>query len=405
LLSELISRTAEKYGQKVVILIDEYDKPYTDFVNDGDMANEVRNVLRDYYVQLKACYKYIRFIFLTGVSKFTRFGVFSTLNNITDISMMPKYAGICGYTEEEIIQYFPDYLEEMAEDMNISVNEVIERMRYYYNGFAFDWDVKERLYNPYSTLKFLENKKFVNFWFQSGTPKYIADFMKDKHLTVEQFRDLPVSISYLETPGDLDTTEPHGFLYQSGYLTLRSGIADDLSLDYPNTEVLNAMSELVAQNIFRDKDEDFTKCRTDLLNGLYDIDYEKVIKALNRLLASIPYDDYTKEKNPDGTLDRKFHEWTYRSNVITFFRGCGISTNAEAHSNKGRSDIVVTHKGQTWIIELKVAWEGQSAEKKAEEGLQQMIDNNYAEPYPNAICICLGVDDTKRLITAFKLQK
>ena len=243
----LITNTALKENKKVVILIDEYDKPYTDFVNDPVMANKVRNLLRDYYVQIKANDEYIRFVFITGISKFAKFGVFSTLNTLTDISMMPEYAGICGYSEEEIIRCFPDYLDETAQSMNISTQELIDRMRHYYNGFSFDWNVETRLYNPHSTLSFFRKKMFFNFWINTGKSKMIAEYMIDRNLTVEEFRNFPVSFDFVDNPDDMDVSPPQGFLYQSGYLTLRPGINDDLSLDYPNTETLNAMSELITQ--------------------------------------------------------------------------------------------------------------------------------------------------------------
>jgi len=163
LLRELISSAAKQYKQKVVILLDEYDKPYTDFVNEPEMAEEVRKALRSYYVQIKANDEYIRFTFITGISKFAKFGVFSTLNTPLDISLSPKYAQVCGYTEEEIIQYFPDYLDETADYMQITTPELIEKMRGYYNGFSFDSGAKVKLYNPYSTLSFFENMTFINF--------------------------------------------------------------------------------------------------------------------------------------------------------------------------------------------------------------------------------------------------
>ena len=262
LFDDLIMNTATKYNQRVVVLVDEYDKPYTDFVNDTEMATKVREALRNFYIQLKANYEYIRFVFITGISKFARLGVFSTLNNITDISMMPEYAEICGYTEDEIIQYFPDYLEETADRMKLFTTELIEKMRYYYNGFCFDDEAKARLYNPYSTLLFFEEKAFANHWIHSGSPKFIADYLKDRKLNVEQFRNFPVSKDFVRSPGEMDVTPPEGFLYQSGYLTLRPGISDDLSLDYPNNEVLNSMSKLLAQNILRA--EDYTGCRRSI---------------------------------------------------------------------------------------------------------------------------------------------
>ena len=403
LLRELISKTAKKYKQKVVILVDEYDKPYTDFVNDLERAEKVRDVLRNYYAQIKASDEYIRFTFITGISKFARFGVFSTLNILEDISMLPEYAEMCGYTEEEIIRYFPDYLDKTANSMQISTPELIEKMRYYYNGFTFDRNAETRLYNPFSTLLFLKSRSFDNFWIESGKPKFIADYMKHRNLTVEQFRNYPVSPGFARNPGDMDTTPPEGFLFQSGYLTLRKGETEELALDYPNTEVLNSMSELVTQNMLMYRDESYTLCRTDLLSGLITANRDKVVRAFNRLLASIPYDDFTsaaKQSISHNDYDMKPQEWLYRASILSFLQGCGVVVAAEMHTNKGRPDLVISHRGNVWVIELKVAHEGESATQKAEEAYRQIIEKKYATPYPGAVCIGLGIDDTTRQISA-----
>ena len=401
LLDDLIIRTAEKYNQKVVILLDEYDKPYTDFVNDPDMADKVRNLLRGFYVQIKANDEYIRFTFITGISKFAKFGVFSTLNTPFDISLSPKYAEICGYTEAEIIQYFPDYLEETASEMNITTDKLIERMRNYYNGFSFDYLAKARLYNPYSTLTFFAMKEWLNFWIDTGRPKVIADYLKNRHLTVEQFRNMPISIEYARSPGDVDTALPEGFLYQCGYLTLRPGISDELSLDYPNTEVLNSMSRLFTQNILND--DSYNYFQGDLFVALMNKDADRLVKVFNRLLACIPYDDYSKAINQHVKSNFKFptQEWLYRSSILSFLRGCGVVVTSEAHTNLGRADLVVAHRGVTWVIEIKVAYKekGDNPAKKAEEALKQIEDNNYAKPYSNVVSIGLAIDDSVRQIT------
>jgi len=362
----------------------------------------VRSVLRDYYAQIKANDEYIRFTFITGISKFARFGVFSALNTPKDISMMPEYAEICGYTEEEIIRYFPDYLEETAVEMNISTGELIEQMRYYYNGFTFDRKAGTRLYNPYSTLSFFDDKDFANYWMETGKSKLIADYMKSHYLTVEQFRNLPVSKDFVRNPGDMDTTPPEGFLYQSGYLTLRPGKSDELLLDYPNTEVLNSMSALVTNNFLQNRDESYNQCRGSLLSGLADKEKDTVVAAFNRLLASIPYDDYTSaaaQSISNNKYEMQPQEWLYRVSILSFLQGCGVVVSAEMHTNKGRPDLVVSHQNVIWVIEIKVAYEGESAAKKAEEAYRQIIEKNYATPYPGAICVGLGIDDTKRQIT------
>ena len=406
-LRNLIVKTALKENKKVVILIDEYDKPYTDFVNEPNMAEKIRNVLRNCYIQIKSTDEYIRFTFITGISKFAKFGVFSTLNTPMDISLSPKYADLCGYTEEEIIHYFPDYLDETANYMNISVQELIEKMRFYYNGFSFDKYAKARLYNPYSTLCFFAESYFRNYWIETGSSLFVANYMKNRFLTVEQFRNKPVSLEFASSPGDVDTAPPEGFLYQSGYLTLRPGITDELSLDYPNTEVLNSMSALVAENFLKYKDESYSQCRTELLSGLIDKNKDRVISAFNRLLASIPYDDYTaaaKQTVLNNNYEMKPQEWLYRSSILSFLQGCGVVVSAETHTNKGRPDLVISYRGNLWIIEIKVAFEGESAENKAEEAYRQILSKNYATPYPDAVCLGLGIDDGARQITGSKWE-
>ncbi|MCL2072404.1 MAG: ATP-binding protein [Marinilabiliaceae bacterium] len=406
LFDDLISTAYEKYNQQVVILIDEYDSPYVEFVNDTTFANDVRNVLRGFYKQLKANEEYIRFIFITGISKFAKVGVFSTLNNPDDISLNPEYSEICGYTEDEIVRYFPDYIEETSSKMQITTDELIIKMRGYYNGFTFDKECKSKLYNSFSTLKFFREKSFSNFWIHTGKPKIIAEYMKDRNLTVEQFRMLPVSEEFAESPGDIDETSPEGFLHQAGYLTLRPATTDYLSLDYPNTEVLNSMSALVSQNFLQDKDEDYTYCRGDFLKALMNANYKMVVTVFNRLLASIVYDDFRKiaqKSVSDNDYDMDPREWHYRSIIFAFLRGCGVVVFAEMHTNLGRSDIVLLHKGHIWVLELKVAYEGYDPIKKAEEAYKQIVEKNYAKPYPNALCMGLAIDDAKRMITHYTL--
>ena len=400
LFDELIINTAKKYDQKVVILLDEYDAPYTEFVNNHDMAEKVRDVLRNLYKQIKANDAYIRFTFITGISKFAKMGVFSTLNTLRDISLNPNYAELCGYTEDEIIRYFPDYLEETANYMQITTDELITKMRHYYNGFSFDSDAKTKLYNPFSTLLFFADMDFFNFWIDTGQPKFLADYMKNRNLTVEQFRSYPISRDFAKSPGDVDTASPEAFLYQSGYLTLREGTIKDLSLDYPNTEVLNSMSKLLTQNLITL--DEYNYFQNDLIIALIYKDNDNLVNVFNRLLASIPYDDFASAAKQSILFNGyKFpmQEWLYRSTILAFLRGCGVVVVAEMHTNKGRADLVVSHKGSTWVIEIKVAYAGENPAKKAEEALQQIVDNNYAQPYPDALCIGLAIDDSIRQIT------
>jgi hypothetical protein len=318
---------------------------------------------------------------------------------------MPQYAEICGYTEKEIKQYFPDYLDETANEMNISTDELVDKMRYYYNGFSFDSSAKARLYNPYSTLSFFVEKEFYNYWVDTGRSKVIADYLKNRNLTVEQFRNFPISRGFAKSPGDVDTAPPEAFLYQCGYLTLRQGTSQELALDYPNTEVLNSMSTLLIQNIV--SENAYNNFQNALLVSLAEKNTEKLVFVFNRLLASIPYDDYTKALEQDILFNNfrfPVQEWLYRSTILAFLHGCGVVVFAEMHTNLGRADLVVSHKGKTWIIELKVAYKGDDPAKKAKEAIRQIIDKNYAAPYPDAFCIGMAIDDSVRQITELRIE-
>ncbi|MDR2578592.1 MAG: ATP-binding protein [Chitinispirillales bacterium] len=395
MLKHLIVETSRKYGKHVVVIVDEYDKPFLDFYNKPQKAEEVREILRDYYVQLKTNESHMRFLFMTGISKFTKAGVFSKLNNLNDLTLNENYGTMLGYTQEELTEYFSEHLEALAVKSSTPVNDIIERMKYYYNGFCFDGIHK--VYNPFSALNFFDSGKFDNYWMESGSTKVIADLMKDHNLTVDQFRGLPVSRDFARNPGNIDTAPPESFLYQAGYLTLREDSDDFFLLDYPNTEVFDSMSRLVAENIIQSGGGEFMDFRTPLIDALREDDCELFIETINRLLASIPYDDYINAAKFGRRLKITAQEWLYRSTILAFLRGCGVLTFGEMHSNQGRSDLIVTCRGVTWVLEIKVAKNNDCAEQ-AQEAMKQINDNQYAAPYPNAKKVGIAIDDNTRQI-------
>jgi hypothetical protein len=200
----------------------------------------------------------------------------------------------------------------------------------------------------------------------------------------------------------MDTTSPEGFLYQGGYLSIKAIEDNEFTLDYPNTEVLNSMSRLLAENLLTTSDDSFGDLRQIMLDSLGDKDMEGVIDAFNSLLSSIPYDDYTKaaqKAKRRKRLDISVQEYLYRSSILAFLRGCGITVVAEMHTNLGRPDLVIAHKGKMLVIELKVAYETEDVVVKLAEAVQQMRDGNYLGAYPGATGLALVIDDTKRQIT------
>ncbi|MDR1580741.1 MAG: ATP-binding protein [Synergistaceae bacterium] len=387
-----------------VVLIDEYDSPLLDVFDDHDKSASIREIMRDFYKQIKAADERLCFVFITGISKFSRMGVFSAMNNILDVSVDKKYGAMLGYTEEELISNFSAHIDATAREMNTERGELMSRVEDYYDGFSFDGIT--RLYNPYSTLYFFQRRDFLNYWFESGTPSFIAKYMKDLNLTVEQFRGTGVSKDFAVSPGEIENASAASFLYQSGYLTLRPGTADDYSLDYPNREVLVSMSRLLTENIFSGHDEP-SSYRNIILRCLAGRDAEGVVEQFNRILSAIPYDDFAGAARASvREHGYKFSpaEWLYRSTLLAYLRGVGVNVEAELHSGRGRADMVVAHKGRVWVMELKIARDGADASRLADGALAQIAEMGYAERYVGAVMLGMVIDDAKRSITEYRVR-
>jgi hypothetical protein len=221
--------------------------------------------------------------------------------------------------------------------------------------------------------------------------------MKDRNLTVEQFRGMLVSKDFARSPGNIDAAPPESFLYQAGYLTLREDSDDFFQLDYPNTEVLDSMSRLVAENMIQSGGGEFMDFRTPLIDALRENDCGLFIETINRLLASIPYDDYMNAAKYGRRKKMPAQEWLYRSTILAFLRGCGVLTFGEMHGSQGRSDLIVTCRGNTWIIEIKVAKDN-DCEAQAQEAMKQINDRQYAEPHKNGKKVGIAIDDNTRQI-------
>ncbi|GHS93827.1 ATPase AAA [Synergistales bacterium] len=398
---KLIRELYKKHGS-VVVLVDEYDKPMLDVFHSPDKVEEMRNTLRNMYIRIKGKDQEIRFAFITGISKFSKVGVFSALNNLEDMSMQKHYATMLGYTEKELLENFSEHIDTAADEMKMNKEELIEKIRYYYDGFSFDGNA--RLYNPFSTLCFLKNPEFNNYWFESGTPSFIARYMKDKKLTVEQFRGYEVSRDFAFAPGEIETATAASFLYQSGYLSLRPGVLDDFSLDYPNREVLTAMSSLLIGNIFGAHEES-NKSRVSFRESIVSDDAKGVQGEFNKLLSKIPYDDYAKAAANAVPRGGDAREWIYRSTLLSYIYGMGLDVEAELHNRKGRADMVVKFRGHIWVMELKMTKHYASATECAAAALDQIKEKGYADAFDEAMLLGIAIDDNERQITAIEAEK
>ncbi|MDR0882091.1 MAG: ATP-binding protein [Candidatus Adiutrix sp.] len=391
----LVRDIAQKTGLKPVILIDEYDSPVLGAISNLPLLPDIRNLMSGFYNQIKATDEYTHFTFITGISKFTKMGVFSSLNNIIDISLDPRFSALMGYTHEEFEKHFQPYLSNVSEKSGIPAGDLPKLIEEYYNGFSFDGET--RVYNPFSTLCLMQRGEFDNYWMESGSMSFIQKFLKDQKLTLDQFRNMAVSRQFITSPGEIESTSAHGFLYQAGYLTLRKKGADYF-LDFPNTEVLSSFSRFLLQDIISNEDKTQNSLKK-ITACLEREDIPALVREVNLMYASVPYPDYQNAEK------RELGEGYYRSLLYLFLNCAGARTEAEACNNLGRSDIVAHYRDWTYIIELKVAEDAARAETKAVAGMEQIHSHRYGNRWENPILVSIAIDEERRQIGSYRCDK
>jgi hypothetical protein len=380
----LLQDVAQKAGTRAVVLIDEYDAPVLKALSNPRLLEGAREFMREFYSQIKAADDYLHFVFITGISKFSKMGVFSSLNNLSDISLNPKFSSLMGYTHEEFMSYFKPYFPGLASETGIAVAELPEKIREYYNGFSFDGET--RVYNPFSTLSLFTLGSFRNYWMESGSTSFIRNFLKGKDLTVDEFRNFSVEDVILTSPGEIESTPPYAFLYQAGYLTLRKD-KNRYSLDYPNFEVLSAMAFYCTQNAVND-DRLASELAYEAREAVAGQDADALVKVFNRLYAAVSHDDHRGNAN----------EAFYRATLQTFLLGAGIRVGVEEHNNRGRMDIVARHNDKTAVIEMKCADNAGEAVRKADEAMRQIRNKEYGNAFAAPLRLALAVDRQARRI-------
>ena len=390
---DVISELYKKFGS-VVVLIDEYDKPITDNINNLEKAGEIRETLHSFYSVLKGC-PYLKFVMVTGVSKFSKVGVFSGLNNLKDISFAKKYSDIVGYTQKELEDNFFDWIKIASEELSMSEDELLIKIKRNYDGFSFDG--KTRVYNPFSILNFFSDQEFNNYWYTSATPSFLVNYLKMHQIDdIEEFRHLEVPLDFADER-EIEKATPESFLYQAGYLTIEKKERKDekitLTLDYPNEEVRKSISRLFLKDIYKiRKYIPLGDLLWDAIKALNEGNIEKIVEIFNNALNKmIPYNDFPKNKN----------EYWYRSLFVMLLRGgAGVTSFQESYSKDGRSDLVIPFDDKIIIIEFKFAQNSKEVDKKRLEGQEQV--KRYAESYQNEgkkiITLVLVADDEKRQI-------
>jgi hypothetical protein len=369
---ELLKKLHDKFG-KVVLLIDEYDKPIIDFLESDtiEQAKINQKVLREFYSVLKNADDLLQFVFITGVSKFSKTSLFSDLNNLNDITLEPEYATLTGYTVHELTYYFDDYLKLIEKKLKLSRNQLIELMRVWYDGYS--WDGVHRVYNPFGTLNFLSHKVFRNYWFSTGTPTFLVKQMREKIIyDVEN----TVTNAIILDKYSLDNIELTALLFQTGYLTVKSmdEMTGDMVLDYPNKEVRQSMYQFLIDDLAYNPRRTHTGMTIlDLQKALIANDLPNVRSILDGLLGDLPAETYQHSS-----------EGLYHGLIHLIFSYLGMFAQSEVHSAKGRADAVVQTLTHVYIFEFKF-------NKTAQEGLDQIQNQGYARKYRNSQKIIIGI--------------
>ena len=363
-LRNVLRRLHNESGARVVVLIDEYDKPILDRLQDPELAVANRDYLRGFYGVIKDCAEHVRFVFVTGVSMFTKVSLFSDLNNLTDISLDPRYASICGYADRDLDTVFAPELGGLDR----------AEIRRWYNGYH--WLGEDRLYNPWDILNLFDKRRFDCYWALSGSPGYLIEELARRRVSpmeLERRLALRRTVSKFDV-ADLDLD---ALLFQSGYLTIKEELAGDETdyvLGYPNHEVAVSLSGELLDYVTRHRGAQAKRQARQLAQLLADNDFAGFEAQLGAYLFGIPHQWYDVSE-----VER--YESHYASMVYMAFRALGLDLEAEASSSLGAADLVLFHAGQVFVMEFKLAGTKDRADKALSAALAQIRDRGYGRQY------------------------
>ena len=358
----LVHRAVEQTGEKAVIIIDEYDAPLLDVMNDQERLTPMRQIMRNFYSPIKSLDPYLRFVFITGITKFAQLSIFSELNNLMNISMLPEYSAICGISGTEIDDRMREPIQALAERLNIQFEEARLLLKENYDGYHF-CEGSEDIYNPFSLMKALAARKIGSYWFESGTPTFLMERMREERMD-ETLLDRMSEIAESDfdiSPEFTDSALP--LLYQAGYLTIKGYNQEDGSytLGYPNKEVREGFLKGLLAN-YKSAEGMSASFVLQFNKVLKNNDIDGALERMKSFLAGIPYDLENKSEKHFQTI------------IYLIFSLLGYYTQAEVKSAVGRADAVCRTKDRVYVFEFKV-------DGSAEEALRQIDEKGYLIPY------------------------
>jgi hypothetical protein len=376
--SELIEKMYQKYNKGVVILIDEYDKPIINYIEKGGSAQAEanRDILKAFYGIMKDNGDFIRFSFITGVSKFAKVSIFSDLNYFTDLTLDTRFNNICGFTEAEIRKYCYAGLDDLAEKEGKTVDEIMVKIRAWYDGFS--WNAKEFVYNPFSTMHLMDSLDFKNYWFDSGTPSFLVKLINKSHQY--EVNNIRISSSAYEWH-DLENLDYVSIMLQTGYLTFKKHLTEqNYVVGYPNREVENSFSEMLLGGYLNRHHAHTTTTVLDIQEAFDNHNLEGVITILKNMFKVLPAPFFKEDRevlDKDGntkTVKKSVGESFYHAIIYLVFKILGIYMHVELITQNGVLDAVVETESHIYLFEFK-------KDRKADAAMEQMNRNKYADHY------------------------
>ena len=361
--NDLIEVVYRKTGKQVVVLIDEYDAPLLDVAHEKEKLDVLRNTMRNFYSPLKGNESMLRFVFLTGITKFSQLSIFSELNNITNVSMDEPYAGICGITKEELLTQMSDDIDALAEHLELSREETIQELKDHYDGYHFTWPSPD-VYNPYSLLNCFAKQKMDSFWFGSGTPTFLIEKMREFHVLPSQLGKVRAKAASFDAATERMTSLTP-LLYQSGYLTIKDyeKKIDVYTLDFPNKEIEVGLFDSLLPGYLGSEIDAGRVVVADISTYINNGEMDEALQLLADFLETIPYCDNTH------------YEGHWQQTLYIMF---ALLTNydilVEQHTAKGRIDITMETADTIYVMELKF-------NKSAEEALAQIEAKHYVDAF------------------------
>lgn len=384
----VIQRAYEKTGKQVVVLVDEYDSPLLDTNSEPALQKELRNIVRDFFSPLKKNGQYLRFLLLTGISKFSQLSIFSELNNLQNISMRDEYSALCGITEKELLTDLQPDIQRMADANNETYEEACAHLKKQYDGYHFSKNCED-IYNPFSLFNALNAKEYKNYWFSTGTPTFLIELLQNVQFDVRMMDGMTAMDDQFDAPTEV-ITDPIPVLYQSGYLTIKSfdPMFKTYTLAYPNSEVRYGFTEALLPRYVHRFPRENTFYIVSFLQDLMKGDIESCLERTRSFFASIPHD-----------LENKT-EKHYQTIFYLLFRLMGQYVDVEVKSAIGRADVVLKLTDAIYVFEFKF-------DGTPDEALAQIESKNYAIPYQSdgrrIVKIGVNFDSATRTIGEWKI--